>query len=324
LFFGKETVLALSPLLQKPSNHSLLVAGIAARLAVFMGAGLSPARAWQELVERDDDTPEAELIREVNDQVAQGLPLVDALAEVTAVEDDAWRVLGAVHSVAHDTGAPLGDALWALSTALGERYDAERAVRATILAPIYTQRLLMALPLLGLLVSAALGVNAIGFLTSSGLGWVSLVMAAALMAGAWRWSRGMILDALPGPGFLSPALDLLAIATSGGASPEVARTRVEDALTRHDLTSLDATTLDKLPALSRRVGIPLRALAVAEASWSRARVKAEATEKAAALSVKILIPLGALVLPAFVIVGVIPVVFALLGGAFGTGGEGLW
>lgn len=316
--------MALSPLLQKPSNHSLLVAGIAARLAVFMGAGLSPTRAWQELVENDDQSQEAELIRDINDRVSLGEPLVVAVAEVTASEGDAWRVLAAVHTVAHDTGAPLGDALWTLSTALRERFDAERAVRATILAPVYTQRLLMALPVLGLLVSAALGVNAIGFLTSSTLGWASLGLAVALMAGAWRWSRGMIRDALPGPGFLSPALDLLAIATSGGASPEVARNRVDDALDRHALLSLDVTTLEKLPALSRRVGIPLRALAVAEASWARARVKADATEKAAALSVKILIPLGALVLPAFVIIGVIPVVFSLLGGAFGAGGEGLW
>jgi tight adherence protein B len=89
--------------------------------------------------------------------------LVEAIAEVTATEDDAWRVLAAVHTVANDTGAPLGDALWALSRALQERYDAERAVRATILAPVYTQRLLMALPLFGLLLSGALGVNAVGF-----------------------------------------------------------------------------------------------------------------------------------------------------------------
>jgi tight adherence protein B len=316
--------LGLSPLLQKPSNQSVLVAGVAARLAVFMGAGLSPARAWYELVDSDDGSPEADLIREVNSRVAAGESLVEALADVVAADDDAWRVLAAVHTVAHDTGAPLGDALWALAAALGERFDAERSVRATILAPVYTQRLLMGLPLLGLLVSAALGVNAVGFLTSSALGWASLVLATVLMAGAWWWSRAMIRDALPGPGFLSPALDLLAIATSGGASPEVARRRVEEALKRHNLSPPDSTTFDTLPVLSRRVGIPLRALAVAEASWSRARVKADATERAAALSVKILLPLGSLVLPAFVIVGVIPVVFALLSGAFGSGSDGLW
>ena len=316
--------MALPPLLPKLSNQSLLVAGSAARLAVFMGAGLSPARAWQELVDTDDESSVADLVGQVNERAGLGRPLVDALAEATQGEDDAWRVLAATHRVAHETGAPLGEALWALSRALQERHDAERAVRATILAPIYTQRLLMGLPLLGLLVSAVLGVDALGFLTSSTLGWMLLVMAVLLMLGAWRWSRAMIGEALPGPGFLSPALDLLAIATSGGASPEVARYRVEDALMRHGLEFPEGDLLDKLPALSRRVGIPLRALAVAEASWSRARVRADSAEKSAALSVKILIPLGALVLPAFVIVGVIPVVFSLLAGALGDPGGGLW
>lgn len=316
--------MALSPLLPKRSNQSLRVAGIAARLAVFMGAGLSPTRSWQELVDIDDESVEADLICEVNDRVGAGEPLINVVADVTHSEDDAWRVLAATHTVAHDTGAPLGEALWALSSALGERYDAERAVRSTILAPVYTQRLLMGLPLLGLLVSAALGVDALGFLTSSPLGWASLMVAVVLMVVAWRWSRAMIREALPGPGFLSPAFDLLAIATSGGASPEVALSRVDDALVRHGLDAPERNILDRLPALSRRVGIPLRALAVAEASWSRARVKADATEKAEALSVKILIPLGALVLPAFVLVGVIPVVFALLSGALGPGGDGLW
>lgn len=312
--------MGLSPLLQKPSSHSLLVASMAAKLAVFIGAGLVPSRAWQELVDDGDESVEADVVRDVVDRLTAGSQLVEAITDATDDEDESWRVLAAVHSVAHDTGAPLGDALWALSTALQERYDAERAVRATILAPIYTQRLLMALPLFGLLVSGLMGVNAVAFLTSSPLGWMSLAVATLLMAAAWRWSRAMVSDAIPGQGFLSPALDLFAISTSGGAPPELARVRVDNALVRHRLESLDA--LNTLPALSRRVGVPVRALAVAEASWLRARVKADAAEKAAALSVKILIPLGILVLPAFVIVAVIPVIFALLNGAFAAGG--LW
>ena len=316
--------MASFPLLQKPSDQSLLVAGIAAKLAVFMGAGLSPARSWAELVDPDDQSSGSDLIREVNHHVAMGGQVVEVVAEVTRSEETAWRVLAAVHTVAHESGAPLGDALWTLSQALGERYDAERAVRATILAPLYTQRLLMGLPVFGLFVAGALGVDALGFLTSSAVGWSSLLVATALMVAAWWWSRSMIRRALPGPGFLSPACDLLAIATSGGASPERARSRVYDALSYHGLDDSDSGALEKLPALSRRVGIPLRALAVAEASWARARAKADASEQAAALSVKILIPLGLLVLPAFVLVAVVPVVFALLAGLLGASGSGLW
>ena len=314
----------LFPSLPHPSDDAVLVAGVAARLAVFMGAGLAPRRAWEELDNSDSVSPREPVWRRVTGQVTLGVSLQEALAEETCNEEEAWRVLAAVHTVAHDTGAPLGDALWALSWALQERHEATRAVRQAVIAPVYTQRLLFALPVLGLAASAALGVNALGFLTGSALGWVSLTFAALLMLAAHRWGKALVADALPGPGYLSPALDLLAIATSGGASPEVAYRRVTVALRNHRLSLPEGDVLESLTQLSRRVGIPLRALAKAEASWLRSRAKADATDRAAALSVKILFPLGALVLPAFVLIAVIPVVFALLEGAFRAGGGGLW
>lgn len=316
--------MALSRPLRKPAADSLTVASVAARLAVFMTAGLSPKRSWEELGDGELHTHTDNLIGQVNDLVRDGLLVHDALADVTGSEDEAWRVLAAVHSVAHDTGSPLGEALWALSDALQERHEAERAVHAAVLVPLYTQRLLMGLPVLGLLISLALGVDTIGFLTGHPLGWISLGLAIVLMMVAGRWTKNMVRRSLPQPGYLSPALDLLAIATSGGALPDTARHRVVDALTKHDLVHPPGAALEKLPELSRRVGVPLRALARAEASWTRARAKADAADSAAALSVKILIPLGALVLPAFILVAVIPVVFALLEGALAPGGVGLW
>ena len=317
--------MALRRLLRRPSGNSLGVAGVAARLAVFMQAGLSPVASWRWLEgEGDNPTGTEEKVNTIIELIDTGHSVTEALELATRDDDEAWRVLAAVHAVAHDTGAPLGDALWALSGALSERDEVTQAVRQAIIAPLYTKRLLMALPLLGLVTSWALGVDAIGFLTGSGLGVLSLLVAGVLLLGAERWSGHMIREAIPGPGYLSPALDLLGIAASGGASPELAKKRVENALEDFQLASPERDTVGELTALSRRVGVPLRALAKAEASWSRARAKAFATEKAHALSVKILFPLGALVLPAFVLIAVVPVVFALLQGALSTGGGGLW
>ena len=309
---------------QQRSSDAVAVAGVAARLAVFMGAGLPPKRAWQELAHLEEESEDGDFFREVDTRTVAGEPLEEALSEVTADREEAWRVLSAVHQVAHHTGAPLSDALWALSLALRDRHDAERHVRSTILAPLYTKRLLLALPLFGLIVAGILGVNAFGFLTGAALGWLSLVMAGVMVFAAERWSSAMVRDATPGPGYLSPACDLLAIATSGGASPEVAKARVEEALIRHELPEPEEGTLQRLTELSRRVGVPLRQLAKAEAEWSRAKARALAADKTAALSVKILVPLGSLVLPAFVLVAVVPVVFSLLEGAFAPGGSSLW
>ena len=313
------------PLIPPTTPDTELVAAIAARLAVFFRAGVHPRRAWQEVgPERADDLHRGSPLGAILWRVEAGETLGDALLEETAAAQEPWRILAAVYWVAHQTGTPMGDALWALSQALRERQDAERAVRSTLQAPLYTQRLLLALPLLGLLVAGALGVDAIGFLTGSALGGASLFVALGLVAIALVWTRRLITWALPGPDYLSPALDLLAIATAGGASPEQAKTRVEQALEFHGLTSGNPGILDDLTRLSRRVGVPLRALAQAEASWMRVRAKAHVTERAEALSVKILLPLGGLILPAFVLVGVVPVVFALLQGALTPTNGLLW
>jgi tight adherence protein B len=318
------TVLALLPSLPKPSRATIAVAGTAARLAVFLGAGLAPVRAWQALEAAAGAGEETEVISRINRRLAGGATVPEALWEETDDQDEAWRVVAAVYDVAHVTGAPLGDALWSLSTALQERYEAERAVRAAIVAPLYTQRLLMALPLVGVLAAAGLGVNSFGFLTQSPLGWVSLGVAVFLMAAAQRWSSRLVQRALPGPGYLSPAFDLLAIASSGGAAPEVASERVTRIMAKYRLVMTSGDAVSRLASLSRSVGVPLRALAKAEASWSRSRARAEAVEKASALSVTILVPLGLLVLPAFVLVAVVPTVFALLSGVLGSGSGGLW
>jgi tight adherence protein B len=70
--------------------------------------------------------------------------------------------------------------------------------------------------------------------------------------------------------------------------------------------------------------VPISVLATTEASWQRHRARAEASDAAATLSVQILIPLGLLLLPAFVIVGVVPVVVSLLQDAIASGQTGLW
>ena len=316
--------MALLPSLPKPSREAITVAALAARLAVFLGAGLAPVRAWQALEEAADGDGDAGVISRINRRLVGGDTVPEVLWEETVDEEEAWRVVAAVYDVAHVTGAPLGDALWSVSTALQERYEAERAVRSAIVVPLYTQRLLMALPLVGMGASAALGVNSLGFLTQSALGWVSLGCAGLLMVIAHRWSSRLVLAALPGPGYLSPGFDLLAIASSGGATPETASQRVIEALAKYRLVTTAGDAISRLATLSRTVGVPLRALAKAEASWSRSRARADAVERASALSVTILVPLGLLVLPAFVLVAVVPVVFALLGGVLGSGVGGLW
>jgi len=290
---------------------------MAARLAVYLQAGLSPTRAWAELAgETQLGSHALEIAQNVRDLLERGGRHAEAVAQATGAGGEAARVLSAVIAVADESGTPLAQAMWTLSQSLRERIVVEADIDAISRAPKQTAVLLMGLPPLGLTMAWLLGVNAVSFLLGSALGLFSLLLALLLYALAWWWMRRLVSQLLPEQGYLSPARDLLAVATAGGALPEVAGDRVSRVLADNHLEPADEA-LSQLTGLSRRVGIPIQALATAEATWVREHARAAAARAAASLSVKILIPLGLLVLPAFVLVAVIPVLFTLLTSALG-------
>ena len=73
--------------------------------------------------------------------------------------------------------------------------------------------------------------------------------------------------------------------------------------------------LEELIALSRRAGVPIATLARAQVNHDRDVEAREATRAVGALSVHLVLPLGLLVLPAFVLIAVFPVAWSI-----GTGG----
>ena len=292
---------------------------------MFLQAGLSPLRCWEEL-SQDEAIGDSgrKLASAVHRQLGSGASHTSAIAEVCREGSEPERVLAALIHVAHESGTPLCAALWALADALRDRVGVEADIAAITQAPRQTTWLLLGLPPLSLVISSSLGVDALGFLTGSAFGWLLLATGSGLYAAALAWMRRLVTQLVPEHHFLSPARDLLAVATQGGALPEVAQERVERILTEQGLASGEIAEVRALTALSRRAGIPIAELAKVEATWQRHHTRAEAAAAAQALSVRILIPLGLFVLPAFVMVGVVPVVFSLLEGALQSGAGEVW
>jgi tight adherence protein B len=123
--------------------------------------------------------------------------------------------------------------------------------------------------------------------------------------------RRLLRAAEPRPSNEGLALDLLAVAALGGGAPETAATLVISELER---AGLDAPQhrLDSLVRLSRRAGAPLGELARTEAEEVRANERAEARVAAERLAVRLMLPLGACVLPSFLLLGVVPMLLGLL------------
>jgi tight adherence protein B len=116
------------------------------------------------------------------------------------------------------------------------------------------------------------------------------------------------------------ALDLLAVAAGGGGSPEAAAALVSAELDRVGLTVTgastargdDAETMAGLVLLSREAGAPLGELARSDAVEARATARAAAQYTAERLAVRLMMPLGACILPSFLLLGVVPMLIGLL------------
>ena len=281
-------------------------------LAALLQAGLSVPSLWAELARnpRHGAIPVA-----MTSAISEGANPHDALQDLTAEADSSWRALGACWAIARVSGAPLGPAQEALSEALSDISRTQRQITAALAGPRATTRLVMVLPVIGVIGGELGGHSSAGFLFGTGLGGATLALGLAMMAGAWWWLRLLAERAKPDPSALGLELDLFAIATGGGAIPERARDLVISACSEFALDMGEPETLDGLVTLSRRAGVPVNALAKASASLRRDLGRTDSEERMARLGVSVVIPLGLLVLPAFVLVAVVPMAVSLWEGS---------
>jgi len=150
----------------REANNELLVAEIAAMLR----AGVPSGAAWRRAAGVTVDS--------------LGIPDAEQLARLVSPETAAAMVAAA--RLAVRVGAPLALVLQTVGDAL--RGDSQmQADRKTALAgPQTTSRVLLALPLLGMLIGWVLGANPITTITGGGVGLISFVAGLALL-GVGRW-----------------------------------------------------------------------------------------------------------------------------------------
>ena len=312
------------------------------RLAVLLQAGVAPARAWEHLADAGDASA-----RRVVEAMADGVPLAAAIAaaahpglpddRVAAAPDGAvsrrrsrarrplpirrmlarrqrpargsdaetWRDIAAAWRVATTVGAPLAESLRGLATALRDAREAADDVRVALAEPAATARLMAWLPLVAVGLGAVLGFDTFGVLLGQPLGIACLLAGAVLIVAAQRWSSRLVRRAQAGGAVPGLEADLLAIALSGGVSIDRATSIVRKAGIVGD------GGVDVL-ALSRSAGIPAVELLRASAAHARHRARVDGRLRASRLSTRLLIPLGVCTLPAFLLLGVAPMLLSVM------------
>ena len=315
------------------------IAVVAERLAVLLAAGVPASAAWTHLGavgasgtrstgdsagivgegggERNGD----DVVRASAAAAASiGEPVATAIMSASADAHGAsphWGVLAAAWSVAAESGAPLAASLRELGAALRDEAQLMREVQAALAGPMASARLVLALPFIAMLFGTTLGFDTIGVLVGNPVGIACVVAGAALLWAGRRWSAALTERATRAEADAGLELELLAIAMSGGASVDRARRLVHEAIGSAGLASSSGGAADEVIALAARAGAPVAELLRAESARLRRVARTAGAARAAALGVRLMLPLGACVLPAFVLLGVVPLLVSVVTGTLG-------
>jgi tight adherence protein B len=282
----------------------------------MIAAGVAPNSAWMYLAE---EAP-AELVYvlgRINDKVESHETIGEAIVGVAnsarTVDQAAWRGLAAAWLVATESGAPLAPTLAEFASTLRSFAATRRELQTALAAPTATAHLVMILPAIGVVFGVALGFDVLITLFTTLPGLVCLVLGILLLLTARLWNSRLISRATPTELTPGLTLDLMAIALAGGTSLDRAHELVSQVKVQCQLSDTTSPeVIESVLRLSRRAGVPAGVLLRSEATETRRRAESEAQRKAAKLSVTLMLPLGLCILPAFMLLGVAPLVVSVI------------
>ncbi|MEV0949726.1 type II secretion system F family protein [Promicromonospora sp. NPDC050249] len=290
------------------------------QVVALLRAGSSPGASWSRAAGVGVDLT--------------GVPDVDGLTQVLGARH-AEAVVAATR-LALDVGAPLGRVLEQVAGTLVAEAESRAEREAALAGPRTTGRLLMWLPIVGGLLGWALGADPVGTATDGGIGSLAVGAGLVLLVAGRVWSDRLVAAACgpDRPGVdVQVVLELVAAALQSGAGVPRALKATGAAvggangvvLTRagHALV-LGAAWERAWTGVSGELDPMVRALrgawldgaAPGEALRAageeiRHERRADARTAAARLGVRLVLPLGTCYLPAFVLVGLVPVLLAL-------------
>lgn len=248
--------------------------------------------------------------------------------------------------MSESAGAPLATSMERAAEHAEERIDALLGRQSALAAPRATGRILSWLPLLGLGLGVLMGSDPVGVLTGSVLGALTGLLGLGLAFAGRRWTAALVHRAevesaasngaeqtsnMP-PVDTALVLELLAAQLRAGLAPLAALGTLAEALNSRPLHTVCqrlqmgsgwgsawsgsvAGTFGELrdalaPAYTG--GAPSTALLLSLADAHRLSERRAAERAAGKLSVALVVPLGLCSLPAFICLGIVPILISLL------------
>lgn len=232
------------------------------------------------------------------------------------LHDVAGGLVGLCWNVAVETGAAPGKLLGRLGQALSDLATVMRQATVAAAGPRATLRLVVWLPLASLLIAQVSGIPALTVLLTTVGGWILTASGVVLLFTAQWWLTRLVTRAQQFSWATGFAPDLMAMVLRTSGSPASAMQLVE-AIPAHGYLDEAARQRDvdvchEAHVRSDEWGVPVAAFLELQAQLLRRQSQHDQQTRLAALAVRVLVPLGVCVLPAFVLLAVVPSVLALL------------
>lgn len=269
-------------------------------------------------------TNSADVVRKISALISAGLPTNQAKdiceAEVSVFGISDKKQFDLVWGIAVKLGGPIVLALNRMAEVFDRNQSNATEVQLAFAGPQSTAKLVMWLPALSLVLAQLVGMNPLAAIFGSILGALSVSLGAGLMVAGRYWTKRLLARALPNPSTPEAIdrgvyLDCVLIGLQAGLplskSRQTALTQFENTFGVIPLES-NFVALDSAAELSRTTGAALTEILAANADAFRSEQRFEISSKISRLGVQLMIPLGVAVLPAFVLLSIVPITISLL------------
>jgi tight adherence protein B len=262
---------------------------------------------------------DAQVMAQLAGLLSAGLSANEARLQVAealnSLSPQAREVFEAIWGLSVRTGGSVAASISRLGVAHELQARHSREIELSFSGPRSTARLVNWLPALGLAGAQLLGLGALKVIFTNLIALISVALACLLLWLGNLWSRSMLKAAQPEDGDPGLVLDGVRIGLEAGlplVNAVEAANQALGQLTGSEVLTESNLELNRLAELSRRTGASLDGLLAATAHRLRERRWFVESEKVAKLSVSLMIPLGVLVLPAFVLSTITPIAISLL------------
>lgn len=258
-----------------------------------------------------------ELLAKFNSLLAAGLSAEQAgrAAEITSLSAKLWLCHRFLLCVSEESGASPLTAVRELERIAEQDFENQAKVRVSATVPKATARLVLWLPLAAVAFGQLTGLGSIKVFFESPLAFVALLLGFMLLIAASIWSGRILSNAHDESREDAIALDAMALCLDAGLETKQARDislRNFSVCFNRELNQTEQKQILDLLQFSDLSGAPIAKLlrnCAEQIRRSQSHLQSEILEK---LSVRLLYPLATLVLPAFVLIAVLPISISTL------------